>query len=174
VRARHGILQRFFKKTRTASSTNGNVLTETKIKTKKMNKKYLIISIVFISFFSCSVLKNKKDIEQKTIHRQEVFRKADTLKYTVPKAVFKDTTIYRTNFEKKGSNTLRIVYDKNGNQSQIDCISDAVRELTETITTLKDTSKTKDTSFNSQNIIYIFLGLAALLIVNKIMNKFVV
>ena len=126
----------------------------------------LILFLLLLS--SCSVLKDKKDIEQVKITKSEVYRKADTLKYSVPKAVYKDTTIYVRNFEKQGSNTLKIVYDKDGNQTQIDCISDAVKELSETIETLKDNTKTKDTDFKSVNILYIFVGLAILLIINKL------
>jgi len=136
--------------------------------------KYFILSFI-LSFIltSCSVLKSKKDIEQTKTTRTEVFKKADTLSYVVPNIKYKDTTIYSKNFEKQGSNTLRIVYDKEGNQTQIDCISDAVKELNETIEILKDNSKTKETEFNSINFIYIFLGLASLLIVNKVANKFI-
>jgi len=129
--------------------------------------------MLLVLFTSCRTLKDKKDIEQTKVTRTELYKKADTLNYIVPKAVFKDTTIYIRNFEKQGSNTLKIVYDKDGNTQQIDCISDAVKELNETIETLKDNSKTKETEFNSINFIYIFLGLAALLIVNKLSNKFI-
>lgn len=135
-------------------------------------KKLILISCLIL-FSGCKTLKNKKDIEASKITRSEIFKKADTLRYTVPQAVYKDTTIYVRNFEKQGSNTLKIVYDKQGNQTQIDCISDAVKELNETIETLKDQSKTKETEFKSQNFLYIFLGLAALLIINKLANKFV-
>lgn len=123
-----------------------------------------------ILIFGCKTLKNKKDIETSKITRTEVYKKADTLNYIVPKTVYKDTTIYVRNFEKQGSNTLKIVYDKQGNQTEIDCISDAVRELNETIETLKDNTKEKDTDFKSSNFLYIFLGLVALLIINKIVN----
>ncbi len=128
--------------------------------------KYLVLVFLLVS---CSTLKNKKDVEQTITQRQEIYRKADTLKYSVPKAVYKDTTIYIRNFEKQGSNTLKIVYDKNGNQTQIDCISDAVKELTETISTLKDNSKTKDIKFNNISILYIIIGVILLFILNKIM-----
>jgi len=123
--------------------------------------------LLLLLFSGCSVLKDKKDIEASTIELKEVYRKADTLKYSVPKAIYKDTTIYIRNFEKQGSNTLKIVYDKQGNQTQIDCISDAVKELNQTITTFKDNSKIKDTSFNNTTLIYIFLGLCLLLIIHK-------
>ena len=122
---------------------------------------------------SCKTLKDKKDIEASKITRSEVFRKADTLNYIVPNAVYKDTTIYIRNFEKSGSNTLKIVYDEKGNEKQIDCISDAVKEFRETIEILKDNSKVKETEFKSINIIYIFLGLVMLLFFNKLANKFI-
>ena len=122
---------------------------------------------------SCKTLKDKKDVETSKITRSEVFKKADTLNYIVPNAVYKDTTIYIRNFEKSGSNTLKIVYDKKGNEKQIDCISDAVKEFRETIESLKDNSKVKETEFKNINIIYIFLGLVMLLFFNKLANKFI-
>ena len=133
--------------------------------------RYLIILLLFLT--SCKTLKDKKDIETSKITRSEVFRKADTLNYIVPNAVYKDTTIYIRNFEKSGSNTLKIVYDEKGNEKQIDCISDAVKEFRETIESLKDNSKVKETEFKNINIIYIFLGLFMLLIFNKLANKFI-
>jgi len=120
-----------------------------------------------VLFTSCKTVKDKKDLEQTKVTRTELYKKADTLQYSVPNVTYRDTTIYVRNFEKESSNTLKIVYDKQGNQTQIDCISDAVRELNETIETLKDNSKTKETEFKSVNFIYIFLGLALLLIINK-------
>jgi hypothetical protein len=133
-------------------------------------KKIILLTLLLVS---CKTLKDKKDIQQVKITRSEIYRKADTLKYSVPKAVYKDTTIYVRNFEKQGSNTLKIVYDKQGNQEQIDCISDAIKEFSESIETLKDNSKVKETEFKSQNILYIFIGLAMLLIFNKLANKFI-
>jgi hypothetical protein len=132
----------------------------------------LILPITF-TIIGCKSIKSKTDKELNTTTRTETYKKADTLVYTVPKTVYKDTTIYVRNFEKSGSNTLKIVYDKEGNQQQIDCISDAVKELNETITNFKDNSKVKETDFKTTSIIYIFLGLAGLLIVNKIANKFI-
>jgi len=133
--------------------------------------RYLIILLLLLT--SCKTLKDKKDVETSKITRSEVFRKADTLNYIVPNAVYKDTTIYIRNFEKSGSNTLKIVYDKKGNEKQIDCISDAVKEFRETIESLKDNSKVKETEFKNINIIYIFLGLVMLLFFNKLANKFI-
>ena len=135
-----------------------------------MNKYVLFLVLLLVG---CKVLKNKKDIEQTKVTRTELYKKADTLNYSVPNVKYKDTTIYIRNFEKEGSNTLKIVYDEEGRQTEIDCISDAVKELNETIETLKDNTKVKETSSSSSLLLYVFLGLAGLLIVNKIANKFI-
>ena len=129
--------------------------------------------ILLLLFTSCKSLKDKKDIEQTKTTIQEIYKKGDTLKYIVPKAVYRDTTIYVRNFEKSGSNTLKIVYDKEGNQTQIDCMSESIKELNKTIESLKDNSKVKETEFKNINIIYIFLGLAILLFFNKLANKII-
>lgn len=135
-----------------------------------MKIKILIVLLLIMS--SCKVLKDKKDVELTKTEIKESKRKGDTLSYIVPNVKYKDTTIYVKNFEKSGSNTLRIAYDNKG-QQQIDCISDDIKELTKSITNLKDNSKTKESNFNSENFIYIFLGLALLIIVNKFASKFV-
>ena len=125
--------------------------------------------LIFLAFFlfGCKTIKDKKNIERFKITKSEVYRKADTLEYSVPKAVFKDTTIYVRNFEKQGSNTLKIVYDKQGNQTDILCISEAIKQINETVESLKDKTKIKETEFNSFNIIYIFIGFFILLLINK-------
>ena len=138
------------------------------------NTTLIIILILFVS--GCKSLKTKTDIETSKITRSELFKKADTLKYTVPKAVYKDTTIYVRNFDNPSSNTLKIIYDKNGNESQIDCMSDAVKEFKETIETMKEQSKIKDTEIQipfGLIILYVFIGLGALLVLNKVTNKFI-
>ena len=126
-----------------------------------MKKLITITAIALLT--SCKTTKLKKDIEQTKITRTDISRKGDTLRYIVPKAVYKDTTIYVRNFEKERSNTLKITYDKEGQQQYIDCMSESIRELTETVETLKDNTKTKDTDFKSVNFIYIALGIGLLI-----------
>ena len=130
-------------------------------------KKLLIILIIFSS---CNVLKNKKDIEQTKTTKIKSFQNADTLVFRPTKTIFKDTTIYVKNFEKKGSNTLKITYDKKGDEKEIVCIRDEIETLTETVETLIDNSKTKETGFNNVTIIYIFIGLGVLLVINKLIK----
>lgn len=119
----------------------------------------------------CKTLKNKKDVDYTKTDIVETKRAGDTLSYVVPNVKYRDTTIYIKNFEKQGSNTIRIAYDEQGTQ-QIDCISDEIRELTKSIVSLQDNSKTKETEFKDINFLYIFLGLVCLLFVNKLANKF--
>jgi hypothetical protein len=139
-------------------------------------KKYIFyfgLLISILSLNSCKTLKDKKDIEQTKTTIKETYKKGDTLKYIVPNVKYRDTTIYVRNFEKSGSNTLKIVYDKDGNQTQIDCMSESIKELNKTIESLKDNSKVKETEFKSENILYIFIGLVILLIFNKLADKFI-
>jgi hypothetical protein len=132
--------------------------------------KYILILLLVTS---CASTKNKKQTETSTIERTLTTRKGDTLVYVVPNIKYKDTTIYHKNFENPSSNTLKIVYDKQGNQTEIKCISDEINELKEYINTFKEDSKVKETNFNNVIIIYVFIGLAFLIIVNKIANKIV-
>ena len=132
--------------------------------------KYLLILLLLTS---CATTKNKKQTETSTIERTLTTRAGDTLTYVVPNIKYKDTTIYHKNFENPLSNTLKIVYDKQGNQTEIKCISDEINELKEYINTVKEDSKVKETNFNNVIIIYIFIGLAFLIIINKIANKFI-
>ena len=132
--------------------------------------KYLLILLLLTS---CATTKNKKQTETSTIERTLTTRAGDTLTYVVPNIKYKDTTIYHKNFENPLSNTLKIVYDREGNQTEIKCISDEINELKEYINTVKEDSKVKETNFNNVIIIYIFIGLAFLIIINKIANKFI-
>ena len=132
--------------------------------------KYLLILLLLTS---CATTKNKKQTETSTIERTLTTRAGDTLTYVVPNIKYKDTTIYHKNFENPSSNTLKIIYDKQGNQTEIKCISDEINELKEYINTVKEDSKVKETNFNNVIIIYVFIGLAFLIIINKIANKFI-
>lgn len=132
--------------------------------------RYLLILLLLTS---CATTKNKKQTETSTIERSLTTRAGDTLTYVVPNIKYKDTTIYHKNFENPSSNTLKIVYDREGNQTEIKCISDEINELKEYINTVKEDSKVKETNFNNVIIIYVFIGLAFLIIINKIANKFI-
>lgn len=154
-----------------------------------MRTRNKIIYLFFIStLFSCSTLKTKtrkqtdtntiRDIQETEIIKST--RKGDTLSYTVLNPILKDTIIYVRNEKKVGSNTLRIRYDDTGKQT-IDCISEEINELKETIRSISENeskkenleTKEKKSIFNGMFVFYAFLGLAGLMVLNKITNKFI-
>jgi len=112
--------------------------------------------------------KNKVDRQETETIRTQIKRSGDTLRIEIPKVTYKDTTIVKTNYINRTE--ARIRYDSQGNKT-VECISSEINELKEEIRTLNDNSKikasTKETSFNSVNLLYIFLGLGFLLFVFK-------
>lgn len=147
----------------------------------------LILSLIIVSFgCSASKTKTRKKIDTTTIrdiNEKETIkstRKGDTLSYTVLNPILKDTVIYIRDTRKLNSNTLRITYDNNGRQT-IDCISNEINELKETIRNISENEsrkektqlKEKESLLNGSFIFYIFIGLSGLILVNKIGNKFI-
>ena len=142
----------------------------------KIRLLYIAIGLIIIS---CSASKTKTSKKtDRLINETETVkstRAGDTLTYTVLNPILKDTVIYVKDTQKVGSNTLRIAYDSSGKQT-IDCISDEINELKETIRSISEQekldTKEKESILNGSFLFYIFLGLTGLLIVNKIANKF--
>ena len=143
----------------------------------------LYIYFLFVLFISCGITKNKKDskliTDTKSTETGTVASKrdGDTLTYTVLNPILKDTTIYIRNKTKENSNTLRISYDKQGLQ-EIKCISAEIDELknyireTQENTELNESEKTKETVFKPIMILWLFLGLAFLIVLVRVMKKF--
>jgi len=145
------------------------------------NKIFIIlISLMFCNCESTKSIFRKKDKTETNKETKETGlisskRDADTLKYVLPNIKYKDTTIYVKDYKNPNSNTLRIKYDNAGNQKAIDCISNEINELKSYIIETKEnekkhvktSDKEKQTVFSSLNILYIFIGLAFLLVVYK-------
>ena len=127
----------------------------------------LFFGLIIVLVVGCSATKTKRTTDTTKIERELTTRPADTLNYVVPRATYKDTIIYVKNFEKQGSNTLRIAYDNSGNAAAIDCISEEINELKETIINTKQDEKIKEKVFKDVYFIYLFLGLALLVFVSK-------
>tara|TARA_R110000796_G_scaffold58965_7_gene135869 strand:+ start:1076 stop:1576 length:501 start_codon:yes stop_codon:yes gene_type:complete len=162
-----------------------NINTIVEAVSKNWFKALLITSLIIVSF-SCSTLKTKtkkttdtntlRDIKETETVKST--RKGDTLSYTVLNPILKDTIIYVRNEKKIGSNTLRIRYDQSGKQT-IDCISDEINELKETIRSISENenkkeelrSKVKESFFKPIFFLYLFLGLAFLMLINKILKR---
>ncbi len=139
--------------------------------------RYIFILLLFVS---CSTSKNLK--RDKTETKTEVVnsgelsikRPSDTLEVQIPKIVYKDTTIYR----RGRKSTVYLNYDSQGNAKVISvCDSIAIfkkwynKEKQEENKDIKE--KEKETVFKPILILYVFLGLGALMIINKIANKFI-
>tara|TARA_R110000796_G_scaffold112286_1_gene223790 strand:- start:181 stop:684 length:504 start_codon:yes stop_codon:yes gene_type:complete len=162
-----------------------NIQTISKAISENWFKALLIVSLIIISF-GCSSSKTKtskitdtntlRDIKETETIKST--RKGDTLTYTVLNPILKDTIIYVRNEMKQGSNTLRIRYDDSGKQT-IDCISDEINQLKETIRSIsenenkKENIKTKEKESILQPIyfLYLFLGIGFLIIVKKVVDK---
>lgn len=114
----------------------------------------------------------RNDIKKTNTTTQTLKREGDTLKYEVPFPIYKDTTIYVKNFEKAHSNTLRITYDEQGKQA-IECISDKIDEVKTQIMEEIDNSVERQSKFEFKDIyiLYLFLGLAFLIVVSRLLNK---
>tara|TARA_R110001632_G_scaffold231115_1_gene369303 strand:+ start:549 stop:971 length:423 start_codon:yes stop_codon:yes gene_type:complete len=139
--------------------------------------RYLILVFLFISCTSTkSILRDKTKVESEQIQsgEQVVKRASDTILMTIPTIKYKDTIIYKRgrkstvyiNYDKQGTATIKSVCDsiaifkKWYNQINVNQKND-VRD------------KAKETQINGSFILYIFLGLAGLIVVMKLSNKFI-
>jgi hypothetical protein len=112
------------------------------------------------------VVRSDNTQTDKTIERRETIRQGDTISIKIPNIIYKDTTIFRTNYETKTK--IRIRYDEDGN-AEADCISAEIEEKLELIreTIKNDIKNNRDSSreFNPQYFIYALAFLGVVLIV---------
>ena len=138
--------------------------------------KYLIIVFLFISCTSTkSLTRDKTKVEKEEINsgEQTIKRASDTILMTIPTIKYRDTIIYKRgrkstvyiNYDKQGTATIKSVCDsiaifkKWYNQINVNQKND-----------IRD--KDKETKINGSFILYIFLGLAFLIIIFKLSNKY--
>lgn len=127
-------------------------------------KKTIIILLIVGLISSCDIQKNavksKSDTDFVENIESRSFRKGDTVHYEIPKVIYKDTTIYRTN---RQGTTIRTVYDQKGNMASIDCFASAIDEMRKENRqfqqSLIDKSKVKTENFDSTFIFYIVGGI---------------
>lgn len=125
------------------------------------NKKFLIL-IIFVLLFSCDVtkdiVKNKKESAETNITTTKTSRKGDTIRTTISKTIYKDTTITTINHV---GTQIRTIYDEKGRIS-IECLTSEINELKQEYRNLIDKSKQKEVkkewSFDTNIVIYIVLG----------------
>ena len=139
--------------------------------------KYLII--VLLLFISCtstkSILRDKTKVEKEQINsgEQTIKRASDTILMTIPTIKYKDTIIY-----KRGrKSTVYINYDKQGTatiKSVCDSIAIFKKWYNQINVNQKNDVRDKDkkTEINGSFILYIFLGLAFLIVIFKLSNRY--
>ena len=141
----------------------------------------IIILIVWTLFVqSCDVqkkaIKNKTDRQITEATEKITKRIGDTVTYTVPKVILKDTTIYTIN---RQGTTLKTVYNDKGQISQIDCFASMIEEITrsnrELVEAIKDKNQEKKETFNPQYFIYalaliVVLVLIGFIVISKKIN----
>ena len=138
--------------------------------------KYLIIVFLFISCTSTkSLTRDKTKIEKEQINsgEQTIKRASDTILMTIPTIKYKDTIIY-----KRGrKSTVYINYDKQGTatiKSVCDSIAIFKKWYNQINVNQKNDVRDKDkkTEINGSFILYIFIGLAFLIVIFKLSNRY--
>ncbi len=127
-------------------------------------KKVLITATCILLLSGCKLLKNvdKKEVDSSLSEQitHKTTRQGDTVRYVVPKFVFKDTTIYSVN---RQGTTLKTVFDNEGRVSEIECLSSRIDEL---MTINRDliqqiSSKEKTEKAEPDKWFWIWVGVAA-------------
>lgn len=146
--------------------------------------KKIIGLTIFLTFtiWSCEITKqaskNKTHTDYKEQWHQKETRQGDTATFKpVLNIKYIDTTIYRTTVQ---GTILKTTYDKQGNVSNIDCISSAIELLTTMNKEFNQQSKEKESEkaekFNTTWFLYliigiVILGIVAVIIIMKSVNK---
>jgi len=137
------------------------------------------IIVLLLLFISCTSTKSLKRDKTKVVKEeinsgeQTIKRASDTILMTIPTIKYKDTIIY-----KRGrKSTVYINYDKQGTatiKSVCDSIAIFKKWYSQVNINQKNNVRDKDkkTEINGSFILYIFLGLAFLLIIFKLSNKY--
>ena len=136
-------------------------------------KNFILKIILFSGLFlaiSCDITKQasktKSDSSGKESIETITKRIGDTVTYTIPNVILRDTVIYTVNHQ---GTTLRTVYDKTGAISNIDCFASVIEEIKrenrEFQESIKDKEKDKTEDFDSSFILYIISGVVIVLIV---------
>lgn len=132
--------------------------------------KNLIYILIITSLISCDITKqaakSKTDTEYKETFEQKEIRKGDTITFK-PEVNIKyvDTTIYKTTVQ---GTILKTTYDKQGQVTNIDCISSAI-ELVTTLTKelnqqSKDKESVKSETFDPTPFIWAIAGLGVMVL----------
>jgi|TARA_R110002050_G_C8839943_1_gene505895 hypothetical protein len=131
-----------------------------------MVKRLILILLLSSCSIKRDVLKDNTETKETKTEIVTSKRPEETINISVPKVIYKDTTIVR-----KGKTTyLTMRYDKQGGLD-VDCVSKEIDELKKVIYNLekKNDIKTveKETMFNTSFFVSLFIALIILVIINK-------
>lgn len=127
-------------------------------------KKIIFTILLTPVIWSCSVLKDKKDIETLEQIETKEFRKGDTVTYVVPNIKYKDTVIKTVS---RQGTILKTHYNERGQISNIDCISSEIELLRSELRTMTDNSKEKKESYFENPLLWIICALGIVLLLKK-------
>lgn len=125
-----------------------------------MKKKVALLIIIYLSVASCDIHKQSQKSKTDTDFTEDIEtsrkRKGDSVTF-IPNVKFKDTTIYTVNRE---GTTLRTIYDKSGQVSQVDCYASMIDELIKENRRLQQTTKekVKEKTEEVNNGFFIYIG----------------
>ncbi len=89
---------------------------------------------------------NDTTLTEQTV--QKTTRIGDTVRFTVPKVIYRDTTIYSVN---RQGTTLRTVFNEQGNVSEIECLSSRIDELIEINRGLRETKSDRESESEKES-----------------------
>lgn len=157
-------------------------------------KKHIFIFIILLINVSCNLLKTTN----RETHKTQQTTKATTLKHTDEYEVSitkrpKDSIVYYPNIitvpkdttiiVRGKTTTLRLNYNQKGVLKKADCTAKEINEIKKTLRKItekqtqsqsqKTTNTTKESIFKPITLLWVFVGLAFLIIVSKLTNKFI-
>lgn len=134
-----------------------------------------LLLLAILSMVSCDITKSaaKSKTDTDITESIETSRKraGDSVTFVPALRVkYKDTTIYTVN---RQGTTLRTVYDKTGQVSQVDCYASVIEELIKEnrriLETVKEKQKDKTEDINTDWILYGFITIGVVMIAGMIL-----
>ena len=129
--------------------------------------KYAITVLLILTLCSCDIMKKSSKTKTDTDFEEKITTKTtrlgDTVYYSVPQIRYRDSVV--TTISRQGT-ILNTIYDKDGNISDINCISSKVDEFIEEQRKFNQTSKEKEKEkteeFSDGWILYVMGGVVLL------------
>lgn len=129
---------------------------------------YILAITTILSSCKSSKDVNRQDEDRHLTETSKTIttRVGDTVRYTVPKIIFKDTVITVKN---KQGTTQILRYNSEGRLTETECLSSVIEIIQENnrilIENINNMQKHKETEIPASTFIYFFVGLALFLVI---------